>query len=313
MIQLKAEERARLAAQVYRELHPIVGGLYWAAELMRAVLTLDPHGNFVNWRHDGPCKPPAAVMNVLRESFDATSPLWRFIIMDRLCGETKVYSGGYLRLLSCDLLKYHTGAHACGRMAYRWPRTQRPLNIPGYLLPLAMKMKSHEEDRVTADSEAVTRHLAAAEAWEELALSFCSHPLCDECQQNIKNAEMKTGEANDATMKASLSVFAFAATVAAVMAVATRDAAAAASAHRRAAAAPHDPNGRFLTPIAITVCYANGDRVRHYGTKQWGEVLQSVPQSDGGYEYEIKRDDGTTGWWANYHIDRHEGGATNGG
>lgn len=66
------------------------------------------------------------------------------------------------------------------------------------------------------------------------------------------------------------------------------------------------------TPTAATTRHADGDRVRHYGTKQWGKILQSVPQSDGGYEYEIKRDDGTVGWWANYHIDRVERGCIDG-
>lgn len=55
-----------------------------------------------------------------------------------------------------------------------------------------------------------------------------------------------------------------------------------------------------------------GDRVKHGGTKQWGKVLQVVPQSDGTAELEIQREvvhawdyDGT-GWWATYHISEHE-------
>lgn len=54
--------------------------------------------------------------------------------------------------------------------------------------------------------------------------------------------------------------------------------------------------------------HADGSEVRHCGTKQWATVLRSVPQSDGTYEYEIRRKDGSAGWWASYHIDyvRHE-------
>ena len=56
-----------------------------------------------------------------------------------------------------------------------------------------------------------------------------------------------------------------------------------------------------------------GDRVRHRGTKQWGTVLEVVPQRDGTSELHVKRDlprfegDFTgDGWWATYHCDRRE-------
>ena len=55
--------------------------------------------------------------------------------------------------------------------------------------------------------------------------------------------------------------------------------------------------------VPASTRHSDGTEVRHYGTKQWATVLQSIPQSDGTYEYEVRRADGTTGWWASYHID----------
>lgn len=60
-----------------------------------------------------------------------------------------------------------------------------------------------------------------------------------------------------------------------------------------------------------TAAYAAGTRVRHAGTKMWGEVLQAVPQQDGTIEHEVQRDkplyrggSNAPTWWASYHIDR---------
>lgn len=57
---------------------------------------------------------------------------------------------------------------------------------------------------------------------------------------------------------------------------------------------------------------AVGDRVRHYGTKQWGTVLEVMPQRDGTAELKILRDpprftgdsEGET-QWATYHCGEH--------
>ena len=58
-----------------------------------------------------------------------------------------------------------------------------------------------------------------------------------------------------------------------------------------------------------------GDRVRHYGTKQWGEVKEIVPQRDGTAELKVQRDkplmEGMSNeptWWATYHVDHVERG-----
>lgn len=55
-----------------------------------------------------------------------------------------------------------------------------------------------------------------------------------------------------------------------------------------------------------------GDRVKHGEIKQWGKVLQVVPQPDGTAELEIEREADHQshyhgkGWWATYHISEHE-------
>jgi hypothetical protein len=222
MNNLESHERAGLAASVYRELHFIVGASEWTADLMRAVLTTDPHGSFVNWRSDAPQgAPPATVMNVLRTKFRAEHSLWRFIIMDhdRLCGERPPRSAPYTfsQLLRCDRLYGHDGDyHVCSTVGFQWLRTRAGLQ--------AMLDKA-------ADA-----HVEAAEAWETMQLGYCLHG-CSECQRNIHEAETATGRANDATTAAPPNAIAFGATAAAVLAAATRNPTEAASAHRRAAQA----------------------------------------------------------------------------
>lgn len=56
-----------------------------------------------------------------------------------------------------------------------------------------------------------------------------------------------------------------------------------------------------------------GDRVKHYGTKMWGTVLEVVPQLDGTSELKVQRDEpfipggnNDPTWWATYHIGWHE-------
>lgn len=58
-----------------------------------------------------------------------------------------------------------------------------------------------------------------------------------------------------------------------------------------------------------------GDRVRHFNTRQWGDVLEVRPQSDGTAELRVKRDPNSPGagmkfdgegWWATYQIDEYE-------
>lgn len=62
----------------------------------------------------------------------------------------------------------------------------------------------------------------------------------------------------------------------------------------------------------LSKCVKPGDRVQHRGTKQWGEVLEVVPQRDGTSELRILREhlqpwqDKGEGWWATYHIGDYE-------
>ena len=56
-----------------------------------------------------------------------------------------------------------------------------------------------------------------------------------------------------------------------------------------------------------------GDRVRHFNTRQYGIVLEVIPQRDGSAELRILRDPSTgtstgEGQWATYHIDQHQPG-----
>lgn len=66
--------------------------------------------------------------------------------------------------------------------------------------------------------------------------------------------------------------------------------------------------------VPAPVVFELGTRVRHYGTKMWGTVLETKPQHDGTVEYLVQRDKPLyTGgpndptWWASYHIDRADG------
>jgi hypothetical protein len=53
-----------------------------------------------------------------------------------------------------------------------------------------------------------------------------------------------------------------------------------------------------------------GDRIQHRGSKQWGKVLEIIPQHDGSSEIKILREQRSPadlsgeGWWATYHIGR---------
>jgi hypothetical protein len=60
--------------------------------------------------------------------------------------------------------------------------------------------------------------------------------------------------------------------------------------------------------------YQIGDRVRHYGTQQWGRVLEVKPWPlDGTDELRVRREPastgfaaGTEGWWSSHRVDQHE-------
>lgn len=60
--------------------------------------------------------------------------------------------------------------------------------------------------------------------------------------------------------------------------------------------------------------YKVGGRVRHVGTRQWGKILEIVPQRDGTAEIKVQRDEPLCSsdtkndptWWASYHIGWHE-------
>lgn len=59
-----------------------------------------------------------------------------------------------------------------------------------------------------------------------------------------------------------------------------------------------------------------GDRVQHSNTGQWGKVLEVLQQHDGTAELRVQRevrnehDFEGEGWWATYHVGRHEAQAT---
>lgn len=66
------------------------------------------------------------------------------------------------------------------------------------------------------------------------------------------------------------------------------------------------PASRFPSYPSIEL----GDRIQHRGSKQWGKVLEIIPQHDGSSEIKVLREQRSPadlsgeGWWATYHIGR---------